>query len=101
MLNEICHTQVFSETVKKNLSQRVKYSQGLGYAKKALNLTLENGWENELNKLLQHWIKEKEKEIFDNLENESNKENLPNISNPHQTCTKGAPKKRIKGTLEV
>jgi hypothetical protein len=76
-------------------------SQGLGYAKKALNLALENGWENELNKLLQHWIKEKEKEIFDNLENESNKENLPNISNPHQTCTKGAPKKRIKSTLEV
>ena len=43
MLNEICHTQVFSETVKKNLSQRVKYSQGLGYVKKALNLALENG----------------------------------------------------------
>ena len=70
MLNEIRHTQVFSETVKKNLTQRVKYSQGLGYAKKALNLALENGCENELNKLLQHWIKEKEKEIY----NESNKE---------------------------
>lgn len=95
-LNEIRHTQVFSETVKKNLSHQVKYSQGLGYAKKALNLALENSCENELNKLLQHWIKEKEKEIY-----ESNKENLPNISNPRQTRTKGAPKKRIKSTLEV
>jgi hypothetical protein len=46
MLNEIRHIQVFSETVKKNLSHQVKYSQGLGYAKK--NLALENGCENEL-----------------------------------------------------
>ncbi|PKY56535.1 hypothetical protein RhiirA4_476914 [Rhizophagus irregularis] len=54
MLNEIRHTQVFSETIKKNLSNQVKYSQGLGYAKKALNLAFENGCENELNRLLQH-----------------------------------------------
>ncbi|CAB5362544.1 unnamed protein product [Rhizophagus irregularis] len=101
MLNEIRHTQVFSETVKKNLSNQVKYSQGLGYAKKALNLAFENSCENELNRLLQHWIKDKEKEIYVNQENESNKENLLNISNPYKTRTKGAPKKkRIKSTLE-
>ncbi|CAB5360724.1 unnamed protein product [Rhizophagus irregularis] len=101
MLNEIRHTQVFSETVKKNLSNQAKYSQGLGYAMKALNLALENGCENELNRLLQHWIKDKEKEIYVNQENESNKENLSNISNPYKTRTKGAlKKKRIKSTLE-
>ncbi|POG81821.1 hypothetical protein GLOIN_2v1470367 [Rhizophagus irregularis DAOM 181602=DAOM 197198] len=101
MLNEIRHIQVFSETVKKNLSNQVKYSQGLGYAKKALNLALENSCENELNRLLQHWIKDKKKEIYVNQENESNKENLLNISNPYKTRTKGAPKKkRIKSTLE-
>ncbi|PKY59220.1 hypothetical protein RhiirA4_481795 [Rhizophagus irregularis] len=101
MLNEIRYTQVFSETVKKNLSNQVKYGQGLGYAKKALNLALENGCENELNRPLQHWIKDKEKEIYVNQENESNKENLLNISNPYKTRTKGTPKKkRIKSTLE-
>ncbi|CAB4431445.1 unnamed protein product [Rhizophagus irregularis] len=87
--------------VKKNLFNQVKYSQGFGYAKKALNLALKNGCENKLNRLLQHWIKDKEKEIYVNQENESNKENLSNISNPYKTCTKGAPKKkRIKSTLE-
>ena len=96
MLNEIRNTQVFSETVKQNLSRQVKYNQGFGYAKRAVDLALEIGCENELNKLLQSWIKEKEKE-----KSESNKENLPSISNPHQTRTKGAPKKkRIKGALE-
>ncbi|CAB4420628.1 unnamed protein product [Rhizophagus irregularis] len=101
MLNEIRYTQVFSETVKKNLSNQVKYGQGLGYAKKALNLALENGCENELNRPLQHWIKDKEKEIYVNQENESNKENLLNISNPYKTRTKGTPKKKhIKSTLE-
>ncbi len=48
-----------------------------------------------------NWIKEKEKEIYDNIDNESNKENLPNISNPYQTHVKGAPKKFIKSTLKI
>src|SRR5439155_11829397 len=88
MLNEFRNTQVFSEIVKQNLSRQVRYNQGFGYAKRAVNLALEIGCENELNKLLQDWIKEKEREKI-----ESNKENLPIISNPHQTRTKGAPKK--------
>ena len=49
--------------------------------------------------MLQRWIREKENETsFRQLE--INKENLPNISNPYQTCTKGAPRKRIKNALE-
>ena len=57
------------------------------------------GCENKLNKILQDWIKAKERIIRDNL-SKSNKENFPNISNPYQVRTKGAPKKRIKSTLE-
>ena len=98
-LNEIRNLQIFSETVRQNLSHKVKYNQGIGYAKKAVDLALEMGCENELNKILQDWIKSKERIICDNL-SKSNKENLPNISNPHQVRTKGAPKKRIKSTLE-
>ncbi|CAB4382816.1 unnamed protein product [Rhizophagus irregularis] len=71
----------------------------IGYAKKAVNLALEMGCEDELNKLLQNWIKVKERTIRDNL-SKSNKENLPNISNPRQVRTKGAPKKCVKSTLE-
>src|SRR6185312_4653345 len=91
--------QAFSETVKKNLSHKAKYNQGIGYAKKAVNLALEMKCEDELNELLQCWIRDKEKELPTNQRN-SNKENLPNISNPHKTRTKGAPKKRIKSALE-
>lgn len=100
MLNEIRHTQVFSETVKQNLTRQVKYNQGFGYAKRAIDLALEIGCEDDLNNLLQNWIKKKEKERIDNLKSDSNNENLPNISNPHQTHTKGAPKKRVKSALE-
>ncbi|PKK70398.1 hypothetical protein RhiirC2_711936 [Rhizophagus irregularis] len=48
------------------------------------------------------WIRKKEIEIRDRqLERIiGSKENLPNISNPHQTRTKGAPKKRVKNALE-
>ena len=99
-LNKIRHIQVFSETVKQNLSHKAKYNKDFRYAKKAINLALEIGCENELNSLLQCWIKEKEKEIDDKNKNESNKENLPDISNPYQTRTKGAPKKRMKSALE-
>jgi len=99
-LNKIRCVQVFSESVKQNLSHKAKYNQGFGYAKRAINLALEIGCENELNSLLQCWIKEKEKEIDDKNKNESNKENLPDISNPYQTRTKGAPKKRMKSALE-
>jgi len=99
LLHEIRHTQAFSETVKQNLSHQAKYNQGFGYAKKAIGLALEIGCEDELNNMLQRWIKEKENETsFRQLE--INKENLPNISNPYQTRTKGAPRKRIKSALE-
>ena len=84
-LNKIRHVQVFSETVKQNLSHKAKYNQGFGYAKKAVNLALEIGCEDELNLLLQCWIKEKEKEIDDKNKSEFNKKNLPNISNSYQT----------------
>ncbi|PKK62351.1 hypothetical protein RhiirC2_790510 [Rhizophagus irregularis] len=99
ILNEIRNVQIFSETVKFNLFYKVKYNQDIGYAKKAVNLALEMGCEDELNKLLQNWIKVKERTIRDNL-SKSNKENLPNISNPRQVRTKGAPKKCVKSTLE-
>src|SRR6266498_3861545 len=100
MLNEIRHTQVFLETVKQNLTRQVKYNQGFGYAKRIIDLALEIGCEDDLNNLLQNWIKKKEKERIDNLKSDSNNENLSNISNPHQTHTKGASKKRVKSALE-
>ena len=99
VLNEICHTQLFSETVRQNLSRQAKYNQSFGYAKQAVGLSLEMGCENELNKVLQNWISKKKREIRDK-QLRSNKENLPNISNPYQTRTKGAPKKRVKNALE-
>ncbi|CAG8749599.1 9498_t:CDS:2, partial [Racocetra fulgida] len=78
-----------SKTVKQNLTCQAKYNQGFGYAKKAVELALETGYKNELNKLLQNWIKETERKIHYNL-NKPNKENLPNISNPYLTHTKEA-----------
>ncbi|CAG8766659.1 5530_t:CDS:2, partial [Cetraspora pellucida] len=98
-LNEIRHTQIFSESIKQNLSCQVKYNQGLGYAKKAVGLALKTDHENELNKLLRNWINETERKMSYNL-NESNNENLPNITNPYLTHTKGAPKKCLKSILE-
>jgi len=95
-LNKICHIQVFSETVKQNLSHKAKYNKGFGYAKKAINLALEMGCEDELNELLQRWIRDKEKEN----KKVSDKENLLNINNPYKTRTKGAPKKRLKSAVE-
>jgi len=83
-LNKIRYTQEFSETVKKKLSHKVKYNQGFGYAKRAINLALEIGCEDELNTLLQHWVRDKEKEIHVQNESELNKEILPNITNPYQ-----------------
>ncbi|CAG8826948.1 24021_t:CDS:2, partial [Gigaspora margarita] len=53
-LNEIWQTQIISDTVKQNLNCQVKYNQGFGYAKKAVELALETSPENELNKLLQN-----------------------------------------------
>ncbi|KAF0530101.1 protein far-red impaired response 1 isoform x3 [Gigaspora margarita] len=98
-LNEIRQTQIISDTVKQNLNFRVKYNQGFGYAKKAVELALETGLENELNKLLQNWIKKTEKKFYCDL-NESSKENLPDISNPYLTSTKSASRKHIKSALE-
>ncbi len=65
--------QVFSESVKQNLSHKAKYNQGFGYTKRAINLALKIGCENKLNSLLQYWIKEKKKEIDDKNKNKSNK----------------------------
>ena len=46
--------------------------------------------------------KKKESEISDRQLGRAigSKENLPNVSNPHQARTKGAPKKRVKNALE-
>src|SRR3954452_12031183 len=93
LLHEIRHTQAFSETVKQNLSHQAKYNQGFDYAKKAIGLALETGCEDELNEILQRWIREKERSRID-------KENLPEINNPYETRTKCAPRKRMKSALE-
>ena len=53
--------------------------------------------EDELNLLLQCWIKDKEKEMN---KNEVNKENLLNISNSYQTRIKNALKKCLKSAVE-
>ncbi|CAB5366255.1 unnamed protein product [Rhizophagus irregularis] len=102
ILNEIRHTQLFSETVKQNLSRKAKYNEGFGYAKRAIGLSLELRCENEINEILQSWIRKKEIEIRNRQLGRiiGSKENLPNISNPHQTRTKGASKKRVKNALE-
>ncbi|CAB5373819.1 unnamed protein product [Rhizophagus irregularis] len=78
LLHEIRHTQAFSETAKQNLSHKAKYNQGFGYAKKAIGLALEIGCEDELNGMLQRWIREKENETR-SRQLEIDKENLPNI----------------------
>ncbi|RHZ85076.1 hypothetical protein Glove_71g119 [Diversispora epigaea] len=98
ILNEFRNTQLFSETVRANLSHKAKYNLGFGYAKQAIGLALEMGYEDELNTILRNWISEKKRER--QPECTSNKENLPSISNPYQTRTKGAPKKRLKNALE-
>ncbi|CAG8719881.1 7905_t:CDS:2, partial [Racocetra fulgida] len=46
-----------------------------------------------------NWIKKTERKIHYNL-NKPDKENLPNISNPYLTHTKGTPKKHIKSAFE-
>src|SRR5688572_2656219 len=99
LLHEIRHIQVFSETVKQNLFRQAKYSQSFGYAKKAIRLSLEMGCEDELNEMLQRWIREKENEIH-YRQLETNKENLSNISNPYQMRKKDTPRKRIKNASE-
>src|SRR6266542_1970660 len=83
--------------LKQNLSHKTKYNKGFGYAKKAINLALEMGCEDELNELLQRWIRDKEKEN----KKVSDKENLLNINNPYKTRTKGAPKKCLKRIKNV
>ncbi|RIA88319.1 hypothetical protein C1645_739483 [Glomus cerebriforme] len=93
LLHEIRHIQAFSETVKQNLSNQAKYNQGFGYAKKAIGLALEIGCEDELNKMLQGWIREKERSRI-------GKENLPEINNLYKICTKGVPRKCMKNVLE-
>ena len=101
LLHDIRHTQAFSENAKQNLSHQAKYNQGFGYAKRAIGISLDMGCEDELNGILQSWIKEKEKERQnETLTCNSNKENLPNVSNPYRTRTKGAPRKRVKNALE-
>lgn len=81
------------------MSCKVKYNQDMGYVKKEVNLALEMGCKDELNKLLQDWIKVKERIIHNNL-SKSNKKNLSNISYPCQVCIKSAFKKRVKSVLE-
>jgi hypothetical protein len=79
VLNEIRHTQLFSETVNQSLSRQAKYNQGFGYAKQAVGLSLELGCENELNEILQTWISEKKRAICNRQPRctiMSNKENL-------------------------
>ncbi|CAG8658681.1 15424_t:CDS:10, partial [Funneliformis mosseae] len=62
LLHEVRHTQAFLETVKQNLSYQAKYNQGFSYAKKAIGLALEIDCEDELNNMLQRWIREKKNE---------------------------------------
>jgi len=95
-LNKIYHIQIFSETVKQNLSHKTKYNKGFRYAKKAINLALEMGCEDELNELLQHWIRDKEKKN----KKVSDKKNLLNINNPYKIYTKGTPKKHMKSAVK-
>ncbi|PKK60259.1 hypothetical protein RhiirC2_856939 [Rhizophagus irregularis] len=99
LLHKIHHIQAFSETAKQNLSHKAKYNQDFGYAKKAIRLALEIGCEDELNGMLQRWIREKKNETR-SRQLEISKKNLPNISNPYQTRIKGAPRKHIKNALE-
>ena len=101
LLHDIRHTQAFSENAKQNLSYQAKYNQGFGYAKRAIGISLDMGCEDKLNGILQSWIKEKEKEKqSETLTCNSNKENLPNVSNPYRTRTKGIPRKRVENALE-
>ncbi|RIA95156.1 hypothetical protein C1645_758340, partial [Glomus cerebriforme] len=93
LLYEIYHIQAFSETVKQNLSNQAKYNQGFSYAKKAIELALKIGCEDELNKILQEWIREKERSRI-------GKENLPEINNSYETCTKGTLRKCMKNALK-
>ncbi|CAG8756803.1 2625_t:CDS:2, partial [Gigaspora rosea] len=95
MLNEIRHTHKLSETVRQNLSRKTKNNQGFGYAKKAIDLALQLGQEDELNTLLLDWIKEKETEIYD-----KQLDHKISISNPYQVHTKGARKKCLKSALD-
>lgn len=51
------------------------------------------GCENEINEILQSWIRKKESKIRDS---QLEQENLPNVSVSYQTRTKGVPKKRVR-----
>ena len=51
------------------------------------------GCEDELNEMLQRWIREKERSRI-------GKENLPEINNFYEMRKKGAPKKYMKNALE-
>ena len=77
LLHDIHYTQAFLENAKQNLSHQAKYNQDFGYAKRAIGIFLDMGCEDELNGILQSWIKEKEKERQSKtLTCNSNKENL-------------------------
>ncbi|CAG8780041.1 17000_t:CDS:2, partial [Cetraspora pellucida] len=79
-----------------NLNSLIAYLDHANVHERAINLALQMGCKDEINQILQHWIKEKEKKICDEQledELEFSKENRPCISNPYQTRIKGAQKK--------
>ncbi len=78
------------------MSHKAKYNKDFRYAKKAINLALEIGCKDELNELLQYWIRDKEKKN----KKVSDKKNLLNINNPYKTHTKDTLKKCIKNVVE-
>jgi len=98
IFNQLRAPETFTTDIRQRVQRKAKYAYGFGKMKKALNLALDLGCENEFIDMVNGFIDRKKSDI-DNT-NDENKENL-SVSDPLVRKRRGRPPhKRIKSALE-
>ncbi|UZO09960.1 uncharacterized protein OCT59_030169 [Rhizophagus irregularis] len=92
---------VFTNNIKQCLQRKVKYAYGFGKMKKALNLALDLGCENEIIDMINKFINCKKNIIKDANNDENNEENLQILDPIVQKRRGRPPNKRIKSASET
>ncbi|CAB4443692.1 unnamed protein product [Rhizophagus irregularis] len=92
---------IFTNNIKQCLQRKVKYAYGFGKMKKALNLALDLGCENEIIDMINKFINCKKNIIKDANNDENNEENQQILDLIVQKRRGRPPNKRIKSASET
>ena len=100
IFNQLRIPETFTANVKQCLQRKVKYAYGFGKMKKALNLALDLGCEDEIIDMINGFINCKKNATIEDTNNENEEENLQILDPIVQKRRGRPPNKRIKSASE-